>query len=529
MALFKTAVVFAFSLFLIGAASTPATAADGADTLVYSHFANAGPLNPHMYSPNQMYAQEMVYEPLVRLGEGGKIEPCLAESWDVSDDGLVYTFHLRKNVRFSDGLSCDAAAVEKNFQTVMANRQRHAWVDLSNRIASFSAVDPLTFKLVLNSPYYPVLEDLSLPRPFRMLSPAAFPDSGVTRDGIKAPVGTGPWKLAESRLGEYDLFVRNDDYWGDKPDIARVLVKVIPDPMSRAMALETGEIDLIYGLGQIGFDTFAALRRNPAFETAVSQPVGGLVLAVNTNLGPTRDAAVRQALQHMVDKDALVKGVFLDSQPKADFLFSPDVPYADVGLKPYAYDPAKAEDLLEKAGWTRAKGEKVRTRGGKALAIDFCFIGNDASHKAIAEVLQGQAARVGVELNLIGEEEDSFFRRQKDGSFGIIVNSTWGPPFEPHAMLASMRQPSHADYQAQLGLPMKAELDGEITRVLETTDAAERRELYKRILATLHDEAVYIPIHYNAMLAAWRKGKVGNFRFDAGKNKVPFERLNVGK
>lgn len=496
-------------------------------TLIYSHFANVGPLNPHMYSPNQMFGQEAVYEPLVKLSTDGTIKPCLATSWDVSADGLEWTFRLREGVSFSDGAPFDADAVAKNFDHIMANRRRHAWVDLSNRIESYEAVSPYIFRLRLNSPYYPVLEDLSLPRPFRFLSPAAMPDSGITRDGIKKPVGTGAMKLRESRLGVHDIFERNEEYWGEPAKLAEVKVLVIPDPMSRAMAFQTGEIDLLYGQGQVDFDTFASLRANPQFVTGVSKPMGGVAAAINSNSGPTRELAVRKAIQHMADKDILVKGIFLATQPKADFLFSPDVPYCDVGLTPYVYDPSKANELLEQAGWRLTQGDPVRRRDGKRLEIDFCFVGNDATHKAIAEVLQGQAAKVGIRLNLVAEEEDSFLRRQKDGSFGMIINTTWGPPFEPHAMLSSMRQPSHADYQAQLGLPMKAELDADITRVVELVDVGERRDLYRRILTTLHEQAVYLPLHYNVLVAAYRKGRVDGFEFGAGKSDIPFEKFSV--
>ncbi len=506
--------------------ATALIAGENSNTLVYSHFANVGPLNPHMYAPNQMFAQEMVYEPLVRLGENGEIIPCLATRWDISDDGLVYTFRLRDDVRFTDGEPFTADAVVENFRHILANKPRHVWLDLTNRIESVTALAPFSVEIRLNTPYYPILDDLSLPRPFRFISPAALPDSGTTRDGIKKPVGTGPWTLSETRLGEYDLFSKNPGYWGEQPAIDHILIKVIPDPMSRAMALETGEIDLVYGIGQIHFDTFAAFRNNPAFTTAISSPVGGTALALNSARGPTGELAVRRAIQHLCDKDAIIAGVFLDTQPKADFYFSPTVPYADVGLSPYAFDPAKAAALLDGAGWGMG-ASGIREKDGRPLAIDMCFVGNDASQRALAEVLQGQMAEGGIFLNLIAEEEDSFLRRQREGEFGIIVNSTWGPPFEPHAMLGSMRSASHADYQAQLGLAMKPELDRAITRVVETTDPEERRNLYSEILYTLHEQAIYLPIHYTALLAVWREGRPGNFSFGPGKSDYPFERYVI--
>lgn len=515
--------ILALLPLLLPAAFQAGPARAGQDTIVYSFMSNAGPLNPHLYSPNQMYAQEMLYEGLVDLGEDGSIVPALAESWEVSADGLEYRFRLRQGVRFSDGEPLDAEAVVKNFRAILANAGRHRWLPLVEHIEDFKAEGPLLFLLCLKAPYYPTLNDLALPRPFRLLSPAAFPEDGLTHKGIKKPVGSGPWKLAESRLGEHDLFTRNELHWGRAAQAGQVLVKVVPDPLSRAVALETGEIDLIYGLGQISYDTFNAFRANPAYATAISRPVGTLALAVNSAAGPTTELAVRLALQHALDRRAIVSGLYLGTQPEAPTLFSPDVPYCDLGLAPYALDPQKAAALLDEAGWLLPAGGKIRAKEGRPLSIDFCFVGNDASQKALAEAVQAQFARVGIHLNLLGEEEDSFFRRQREGRFGIIVNNTWGPPFEPHAVIGSMRHPSHADYMAQQGLPMKAELDAKITAVLATRGEAERRALYAEILTTLHEQAVYLPVCYFTLLEAHKKGRLEGVAFGPGRTKIPFE------
>jgi len=316
-----------------------------------------------------------------------------------------------------------------------------------------------------------MLQELALIRPLRFLSPSAFPEDGDTSKGIVAPIGTGPWVHADFKKAEYDVFVRNERYWGPKPAIEKITVKVLPDPESRVIALETGQIDLIYGAGghaagQIGLEAFTRVFRQGRFETGVSGPLSSRLLAVNSGRGPTSELAVRRAIQHAVDKDLLVEAIFLGVEKRADYLFAPTMPYCDLGLEPFAFDREKAEGLLDEAGWVFEPGKSVRAKNGQELVVDFCFTGNDALQKAIAESLQGELAKVGLRLNLIGEESDSFLRRQKDGEFGMIFNDTWGAPYEPHAMVGSMRAPSHADYQAQVGLPMKAELDEMIGRVL---------------------------------------------------------------
>ncbi|WP_051694406.1 nickel ABC transporter substrate-binding protein [Desulfohalovibrio reitneri] len=510
----------------------------GEDTLVYSWPSNVGPLNPHQYSPNQMFGQAMVYEPLVKYQADGSVKPWLADSWEVSEDGRVYTFQLREDVTFSDGVPFTAEAVKRNLDAVLANHRGHYWLELVNQLhmvneAGGQAVKVLgehSVQLTLHEPYYPILQELALIRPVRFLSPAAFPEDGDTSEGIAAPVGTGPWKVVELVKGEYDLFVRNENYWGDKPRMKRLLIKVIPDSNARAVAFETGDIDLIYGSGghgggQLGLDMFQLYQNRADVTARVSPPLATRAMALNSNRFPTGELAVRRAILHAVNKPALVKHVFLGVEQQADTLFAPSMPYCDIGLEPYGYDPARAERLLEDAGWTLDEGEEYRTRNGKVLALDLCFVGNDAIMKSVAEVVQGNLGRVGVKVTLVGEESDSFLVRQKNGRFGMIFGNTWGPPYDPHSFCSSMRVPSHADYQAQLGLPMKEEIDAKIGRVLVTVDEAERSGLYADILGTLHEQAVYLPLTYMTSIMVHRDDLEGA-SFGATKNEIPFSPMH---
>ncbi len=500
------------------------------DTLVYSWSSNVGELNPHMYSPNQMFAQAMVYEPLVKYSEDGKVIPWLAEKWDISVDGRVYTFTLRKDVLFSDGSPFDAEAVKKNFEAVLANSERHKWLELVAQIDTAEAVDSHTFRLTMKNAYYPALQELCLIRPLRFMSPQAMPGDGNTANGIKKAVGTGPWVLVETKKGEYDLFERNEKYWGTKPQFKKLLVKVIPDPNSRAVALETGDIDLIHGAaghgsGQLSLDAFQRFAANPNYITNVSQPLATRVLAINSKHDATADLRVRQAILHAVNKAALVKAVFYGVEKQADTLYSPDTPYSDLGLQPFTYDPAAAAQLLEEASWKQAAGGANRIKDGRELSIDLCFVGNDAQQKAIAEVIQGDLQKVGIKVKLVGEEPDANMNRQKTGEFGMIFNETWGAPYDPHSYCSSMRAPSHADYQAQAGLAMKAEIDAKISEVLLSTDEAKRREIYRYILTTLHNQAVYLPITYMTGVIVHRKDLRGVV-YGPTKYEIPFELID---
>lgn len=497
-----------------------------AEKLVYSSPSNVGPLNPHLYSPNQMFGQALLYEPLVKYDGDGRIIPWLAESWHMEPDGLAWVFQLRKGVRFSDGMAFNALAVKKNIDAVLKNAKRHAWLELIALIREVQAPEEYTVRIVLKRPYYPILSDLSLIRPFRFISPSAIPPSGNTADGITAPIGTGPFKLVKTRLGEFDLFERNNAYWGKKPGYEALEVRVISDPNTCAMAFEAGELDLIYGEDQISLDTLNRFRQDPRYTASVSRPLAFRNLAVNSNNGPTRELNVRRALQHAVNKDAIVKGIFAGTAKKVDTLLPDTLPYCDLGLEPYNYDPARAQAYLDEAGWKKNGDREFRSRNGHILTLDLCFIGNNVIQKSLSEVIQSQLRRIGIKVVLRGVEQDLFTKLQKTGDFNLIFNDTWGAPYEPHAYCGSMRVPSHGDYQTQAGLPMKDKIDHAITLALNTLDETERQKAYRYILTTLHEQAVYMPVcSINGILVHGKR--LSNATFGATQYEIPFEQMRL--
>lgn len=253
----------------------------------------------------------MVYESLVYYGKGGEIQPWLAESWDISNDGKEYVFHLRKDVEFSDGSKFNAAIVKKNFDTILDNRKQHEWVELINQIKNTEAVDEYTFKLTLHNSYYPTLQELTYIRPLRFVGEAAFPDSQDTfKDGLKSQIGTGPWVLSEYKKNEFAVFTRNERYWGTKPKVDKVVVKVITDGESRVLAFEKNELDFIFGNGVISQDSFQFLKDSGKYETKLSEPTATRTLLFNTNKEATKDHKVRLALNYAFNKQAVIDNIF---------------------------------------------------------------------------------------------------------------------------------------------------------------------------------------------------------------------------
>lgn len=499
------------------AAASEAGSSEAKEELVFVNYRDIRDLNPHLYA-GEMYAQEMLYETLVNITADG-YEGCLAESWDISDDGKTYTFHIRDGVKFSDGEVCDANAIKANFDAIIENKDRHTWLEMMNLLVGVSAPDDKTFVIELSEPYYPLLTELGVTRPFAMISPKAMKD-GSTKDGVNAYIGTGPYVLTDFVTDEYAVFEANENYWGEQPKIKKITVKVIPDNQTRILALEKGEIDMIFGKNMIDADAINQYTGNDKFTVSLSDPTSTRQIVLNTTRDVLADKEVRQALQHATNKQAISDGIFYGLEQPADTLFAKTVPYCDIDLEPYAYDVELAQSMLDEAGWV-VGSDKIREKDGQKLNIDLLYNSDSVTEKAIAEYLQSEYQKIGISLNIHGEEEQSYRDNMKAGNFDMVFNICWGTPYDPQSSLAAMRAPVYGDYAAQLGLEDKADIDQAITDILVSTDETKRQELYTFVLTRLHEDAVYIPLTYECNKAIYRSDLQG-FHFTQTQYEVPF-------
>ncbi len=499
------------------AAALEAGSSEAKEELVFVNYRDIRDLNPHLYA-GEMYAQEMLYETLVNITADG-YEGCLAESWDISDDGKTYTFHIRDGVKFSDGEVCDANAIKANFDAIIENKDRHTWLEMMNLLVGVSAPDDKTFVIELSEPYYPLLTELGVTRPFAMISPKAMKD-GSTKDGVNAYIGTGPYVLTDFVTDEYAVFEANENYWGEQPKIKKITVKVIPDNQTRILALEKGEIDMIFGKNMIDADAINQYTGNDKFTVSLSDPTSTRQIVLNTTRDVLADKEVRQALQHATNKQAISDGIFYGLEQPADTLFAKTVPYCDIDLEPYAYDVELAQSMLDEAGWV-VGADKIRERDGQKLNIDLLYNSDSVTEKAIAEYLQSEYQKIGISLNIHGEEEQSYRDNMKAGNFDMVFNICWGTPYDPQSSLAAMRAPVYGDYAAQLGLEDKADIDQAITDILVSTDETKRQGLYTFVLTRLHEDAVYIPLTYECNKAIYRSDLQG-FHFTQTQYEVPF-------
>uniref|UniRef100_UPI003FEF9DF5 nickel ABC transporter substrate-binding protein n=1 Tax=Faecalibacterium prausnitzii TaxID=853 RepID=UPI003FEF9DF5 len=501
-----------------GAASASAAASgEVRDELIFVNYRDIRDLNPHLYA-GEMYAQSILYDTLVSITADG-YEGCLAESWDISEDGRTYTFHIRPNVLFSDGEKCDANAILANFNAILENRERHTWLEMMNLLVGVSAPDENTFVIEMSEPYYPMLTELGCIRPFAMISPSCM-INGSTKDGVNGHIGTGPYMLTDFVTDEYAVFERNENYWGKAPAIRKITVKVIPDNQTRIMALESGEIDLIFGKNMIDADAISQYLDSDKFTVGLSDPTSTRHIVMNTTREILGDPAVRKALQHATDRQTISDGIFYGLEQPADTLYATTVPYCNVGLKPYEYSTETAAQILDEAGWVLGS-DKMRAKDGRQLALDLLYNSDSVTEKTIAEYLQSEYLKLGISMTIHGEEEQSYRDNMKAGNFDMVFNICWGMPYDPQSSLAAMRAPVYGDYAAQQGLEDKAEIDEAITKILTSTDEAERQELYKSVLTNLHEDAMYLPLTYECNKALYTSALHG-VHFGTDQYDVPF-------
>jgi len=370
----------------------------------------------------------MVYEGLVRASKGFRIEPALAKSWDISSDGLRYTFHL-VTTKWQDGTPFTSRDVAFSLQNI--NGPYGPLFAASRRaISAIDAPDPSTVVITLTHPFGPLLLSLSFDQNGAILPAHLFADTDILRNPatLAQPVGTGPFRLTAWAHGDHMTLQRNSGYWrGGRPYLDEIVVKFLPNAASRVLALQAGEIDYIneYSLPGSFYPTVSA---NKELQTGESGYYADFVIILNTHLPPLDKSAVRQALMIAMDRDYLTKAVFsglgsvaagpIDS--RIAWAYDPAVDYRTM----YPYDPEKARNLLDAVG--------VRPGpDGTRFAIDLVFDSTRQEYGPLSVVLQKFWGAIGVKVNLRGSEREVVLKQvYGDYDFGATLQNygTSGDP-----------------------------------------------------------------------------------------------------
>ncbi|GGA08051.1 ABC transporter substrate-binding protein [Neptunicoccus cionae] len=323
---------------------------------------------------NVVYAN--VFEGLTRFGPDGSVNPGLAESWDISEDGLTYTFHLQEGVKFHDGTDFDASDVVFSLDRARAEDSANAQKALFAGISAVEAVDPKTVKITLAAPNGSLLFNL------------AWGDAVIVApESIEAikqnPVGTGAFKFDNWVQGDKIDLTRNADYWGTPAKLDKATFKFISDPTAGFAAMMAEDIDVF--IGYPAPENIPQFEADPRFQVILGNTEGETILGTNNKQAPFDNVKVRKALAHAIDRQAIIDGAMFGLGTPIGSHFAPHNPdYVDLTGNSQ-YDPELAKKLLAEAGF--ADGFKTTLklpppsyarRGGEIIAAQLRAVGIDA-------------------------------------------------------------------------------------------------------------------------------------------------------
>jgi nickel transport system substrate-binding protein len=519
------ALIFAADCSKVGKTKVAADNIQVKKELVYAAPTEMGDINIHLYT-GDMTVQDMVYEPLVDNTNEG-IKPALAESWDVSPDGKEYVFHLRRGVTFHDGTPFNAGAVKLNFDAILDNRERHVWMSLTGKIKSYEAVDEYTFRMILSEAYYPALIELGLTRPFRFASPADFIDGG-TKNGVKGYSGTGAWILKEHIPDEYAVFDANPDYWNGKPEIEKLTRKVLPIGVTTILALEKGEVDILFtnqGANMFDAEALRQIAGMNKYQIVNSSAVVTKTLLSNTSnkLSPVSDENVRLALWYAIDRNVIAGQITNRMDIPADTLFANTVPYCDVPLEKRPYNLEKAKQILEDSGW-KTDGE-YRSRDGRPLEITLNYTLSKAGEKSICEYIQSQCQKIGLKVNVEGVDRVVASRSQPGFEMGL--DYTWGAPYDPQSTLSAFHGASSYKPSTS-GMKNIDVILANIDSALVEFDEVKRQKFYTYVLTEIQNQASFIPVTYGSLMIV-APVYLENIGFNQSQYEIPFDRFTYKK
>lgn len=357
----------------------------------------------------EAYIDRQILDSLVSQVSYGKIVPWLATSWSVSPDQLVWTFHLKPGVKFTDGTPLNAQAVVTNFKYWLNPTTGNSTVQsyIGSYYKSSRALNDLTFELTLNQPYAPLLSSLSQGY-FGIMSPKA-----LTR-GVGAncddPIGSGPWVLQKWNHGQNLEFVRNPNYNSAPANAlhqgpaytSKLVWSFVSDPTTRYGSLTSAESDVIYDIPTVDWRA-AKSQFNVAQYITPGRPV---TLSMNTFHGVFTDVRVRQAFAYAANRKAAVQSAFNGEIPyNGNGALSQSTPDYDAALADaFAYSPANANALLDKAGWTGRNAAGYRTKDGKELDVKVVYPAGSVFNSegiTLLQDIQQQEKAVGFNVTLI--------------------------------------------------------------------------------------------------------------------------------
>ncbi len=454
-------------------------------------------------NPN-IFIFNLIVEGLVKTSDDGKsIEPCLATDWEVSDDGLTYTFHLLEGLTFSDGSSVTAQDWEWTFQRAMETEESN-WHAAVENIDTVECPDDATVIVTTKQAAASTLACLCIFE-LGVQSKAYFDKVGA--DAYKSGIiGTGPFMLKEWKKGEYLTLEANPYYREEGLPLANAIeFKVVADDSARTIQLQGGDIDVAI---DIPFSTLKQLESDANCAPHADASTITRFMALNTENEFLKDEKVRQALVKATDPQEIVDMVLYGYGQAIGSIFSPTSEYCDTSLKPNAPDVDAAKKLLEEAGKKDGFELKVLIHGG------------NEQEQQIATILGAQWAKIGVTLTQDEAEATSYKERMYSMDFDCLIDYWSDDIHDPTPFIQFV-----FDFDAASGFDTNFRQPDDVTALNEQADVEQdvekRKVIYAQMQRAFAEQAIWIPLYAAPFQNAVRKEvsgfvqtPLGNYRFE---------------
>lgn len=439
-----------------------------------------------------------LFDPLVYWlpdGKGGSaFHPGLAESWTISPDASVYTFKLRKGVTFHDGTTFDAKAVKATYDHVVDPKTKSkSGLGALGPYKETKILDDYTVQIVFTAPNASFLHQQAAGN-FGISSPAALAKYGPTAYGNN-PVGTGPFTFQSYQAGSQLTLLKNPKYtWGPKAlgegpaKLDKLVFRIVTDDSGRYNALQSGQLQIAMNLPP---NNISAAQKSGKFQQLLVPSIGTpLGMPINVTKPPTDDPLVRQAIMYAVDQDALVKDVLYDVYKPAHNVLTPITPgYSEAASKTYSYDPDKAGQLLDQAGWTVGDGG-IRTKNGKKLSLEIILFsggGLELPTQFVVSELQKAGFSANTAVQPFATAQASFNSGAHNlGSFGYYG----ADPYLLNIWVNSNAIQSGFNWSHYAN----PAVDKMIAKANATAADATRNGLYEQVGAKLMQDSMYLPL-----------------------------------
>ena len=478
-------------------------------TLVIARPTDAVGLDPKVEttSPGN-WVMSNIYENLVKLDTDLTLQPVLAERWEQVEPDR-WRFYLRQGVKFHDGTDFNAEAVKFSIERIKNPDDPGRSASNLRAIVAIEVVDDYTVDIVTDGAYGPLLNIMSLVYATGIVSPAAVEKYG--EDYTRNPVGTGPFRFVEWKTNDQIVIERNEDYWGEKAPLDRVIYRVIPEESARMLALDTGEVQMVMAPAPSQMDSY---RDNPDFTIYETPGVRVIYFGLMTAREPFSDVRVRQALNYGFDRQSILDNVLEGAGYLPQSYISPPVfGFKDVGQY-FAYDPEKAAALLDEAGWTDSDGDGIRDKDGKPLAVvHHSARGRYLKDAEVGEAFQAAMRELGVDVKLEILEWATLFEeiRQPGMPADLFLlgwsTATGDADYTMGPVFGSNSFPPVGWNSTEYSNP---EFDELVAAAGASTDQAERAELYGQAQEILARDAVVVPV-YNSKEIIVTSSKVSGF------------------